>query len=500
MLRAAIFDDEYIVIQGLQRMIDWSRYGIELVGTARDGHAALEVFRAQRPDLVLTDIRMPGLDGLQLVEQILQEAPETVCLVFSGFNEYEYVKCALKLGVADYLEKPITIPKIEEALRRTIDRISRQNELSTLRRKWAESRVQLLEKATAELLFTGAEALHRWREYFGEEADRVVGITVLALAGDGAPPTRETVCRVVGVRHESNRLTVLFHLTPPDDDFWEDLAAWAEEAGFPVGAGRTYTAVADAGKSCREALRALRYGQFLAEGGLTRFEDIGENTRLPEGLSEQEEAVIFFLRTANKDGLLQELDRFTRRLQSERVAPEVAECEVLRLVYLAMEVAKETGGDPWTLWPPGYLPQVELREQHTREAMCRWFQSQMERIMDWIIAVRQESKHAAVTKAVRYIEEHYHRDLTLQEVSDQVNMNPTYFSVLFKEQMGVTYIKYLTRVRMDNAKRLLQQGMLVQEVSERVGYHQYRHFVDVFKRTVGMTPGQYRELVSKDAR
>ena len=113
MRKAVIFDDEYIVLQGLQAMIDWQKYGVEIVGTAGDGAAALAIVRERRPDIILTDIRMPGMDGLELIERVMQEAPDTYTIVFSGFNEFEYVKRAIGLGVADYLEKPITIQTIE---------------------------------------------------------------------------------------------------------------------------------------------------------------------------------------------------------------------------------------------------------------------------------------------------------------------------------------------------------------------------------------------------
>ncbi len=108
MRKAVIFDDEFIVLKGLERMIDWAEYNVELVGTAADGEEALKIFHEHRPDIVFTDIRMPGKDGLQVIEEILKEAPETQCIVFSGFNEFDYVKKALRLGVVDYLEKPIT--------------------------------------------------------------------------------------------------------------------------------------------------------------------------------------------------------------------------------------------------------------------------------------------------------------------------------------------------------------------------------------------------------
>jgi two-component system, response regulator YesN len=247
LLKAAIFDDEYIVLQGLRTMIDWSRHGLELVGTASDGLAALELFRTHRPDIILTDIRMPGMDGLQVIEEVLNESPDALCIVFSGFNEYEYVKRAIKLGVTDYIEKPITIPKIEEAILKISKQISRNN--------------QPREKETLNLM----------------------------LAGD------------------------------------------------------------------------------------------------------------------------------------------------------------------------------------------------------------RSSLHFSVDKALRYIEEHYDQDLSLQDVAEHVGMNPAYFSFLFKEKMGLTYVKHLTQIRMEHAKSLIQQGLLIHEVSEKSGFYNYRHFTEVFKKYVGLTPGQYRE-------
>jgi len=135
MLKAVIFDDEYIVLQGLRQMIDWSRYGVELAGTAEDGVSALQLLRACKPDIVLTDIRMPGMDGLQLIETAAAESPETMFIVFSGFNEFEYVRRAIGLGVIDYLEKPVTVSKIEAALRRTMNRIGKEQAFGEMKKK-----------------------------------------------------------------------------------------------------------------------------------------------------------------------------------------------------------------------------------------------------------------------------------------------------------------------------------------------------------------------------
>lgn len=173
MIKAVLFDDEYIVVEGLAQMVDWTGLGIELAGTAEDGLSAWSMFRSIRPDLVLTDIRMPGMDGLKLIEEILKEDPEVCCVVFSGFNEFEYVKRAIEIGVAGYIEKPISEDKIEQTLRKVLGQIHKQRAMKEMSLKLELNQQELLKKATWDLLLFGGEALNEWVELYGEtEASR----------------------------------------------------------------------------------------------------------------------------------------------------------------------------------------------------------------------------------------------------------------------------------------------------------------------------------------
>ncbi|MEH7250806.1 response regulator [Neobacillus niacini] len=487
MLKAVIFDDEYIVLKGL-KMIDWSKYGIEVVGTAMNGIEALEVFQTHRPDIVFSDIRMPGLDGLQVIERILEDKPDTICIVFSGFNEFQYVKRAIKLGVTDYLEKPITIPIIEDAIKRVIEKINIQKSVATLRLRWEDSREELLEKATLDLLLMGEGAESRWRECFGENADAVRNVTVYALS-EKCPDLESNLYQIVSVSNGEEHLLVVFQFQDEVDDLFQPLMDWIEEKNTYLGEGRTYQKITDAKKSYKEAKEALRYGRFMEEGW-TRFDNIGGETKVVGSLSEQEESIIFHIRTGDKPGLLKQLDSFIHQLNSERLIPDVVEREILKLVYLAMEVAKETGED---IDRQGkFLPHLEIRKLETKDRMFGWLRSQMEMIYDWTRNVRQLTKHDAVNKACAYLKEHYYKDITLQEVSDYIGMNPTYFSLLFKEEMNQSYIKYLTNLRMERAKALLREGHKVADVSEKVGYYSSRHFSDLFKKYVGVKPSQYK--------
>jgi two-component system, response regulator YesN len=493
MLKAVIFDDEYIVLQGLQMMIDWSKYGIKLVGTATNGYDAIDLVETHSPDIVFTDIRMPGMDGLQVVEKILAAAPEIICIVFSGFNEFEYVKKAIKLGVSDYLEKPITIPMMEETLKRTLEKILEQKTVLSLKETLEDSRNVLIEKAALDLLLQGEEAIPKWRKSFGEELKYMVGVTVIALSEEIPDIPSHSSYFSLCLRNGNEHLLVIFHYQDDISVLLKDLLYWPSELGITIGSGRTYQNLADAAKSYKEAQQALRYGQFMEQGEWTRFEEIGESPNIPGDLSDQEEAIIFYLRTGDKSGLFRQLNEFNNKIQSQRLNPDVIEREILKLIYLGLEVAKETGEDVSTISKGNYLPHIEIRMLNSKEKMFCWLKDQMEMIIDWFLQIRRDKKHDAVEKACIYIEKNIANDLTLQDVAEYVGLNPTYFSLLFKEEMKISYIKFLTKLRMERAKELLRAGYKVADVSEKVGYHTYRHFSELFKKQVGVNPGQYRD-------
>ncbi|MEK3991669.1 helix-turn-helix domain-containing protein [Robertmurraya sp. FSL R5-0851] len=207
-------------------------------------------------------------------------------------------------------------------------------------------------------------------------------------------------------------------------------------------------------------------------------------------LTQRKQSLLRSLRMLERETFFQKIEEFNCSMIEQKLDPEVVKGKMLRLIYLSMEVAKES------LWNKGYLPHMEVANLHSTIDLCYWFQQQMEQIFQCVKNNQVEPKHIAIESALRFIQSNYDKELSLQEVSDHSNMSSTYFSVLFKEQMGESYIKYVTKLRIEHAKKLLMNGAKVNEVSEKVGYYNYRHFSELFKRHVGMTPGHYRDRQS----
>ncbi|GAE93246.1 two-component response regulator [Gracilibacillus boraciitolerans JCM 21714] len=276
MLKAVIFDDAPpIVIKGLQEMIDWSKYNIIIVGSATDGNTAMKVVNDLQPDIILTDIRKPGLDGLQLIEFVVDIFPEITCVVFSGFKEYDYVKKALKLGVVDYLEKPITIEKIEELIPQILAKIEEQKQYNSLKSQSKLSYKEQLERAAMELLFKGYNAEQKWKNIIDQLSEfEVQSVTVLTSSErlnwkEGTPSTYSVI-----ELHLEDQFIYVFYKFSVITSYDRILEDDVDSLEAIVGVGTTMEKKEGTLKSYNDSLKALRYGQYVAEPGFHSYDEL----------------------------------------------------------------------------------------------------------------------------------------------------------------------------------------------------------------------------------
>lgn len=343
MKRLVIIDDEAIVISGIQAILKRISIDIVLCGSATDGLSGFDLLMETRPDIVLTDIHMPGMDGLSLIESIQPYLPESVFVVISGYQEFEYARKALSLGVLDYLDKPITIPKLQHVLSRCIDALDKRAQPLTDREKALEEWMPLL-----------LDAIRR-------------------------------------------------------DETGDILQCWD-----------------------------------------SMFELLAVEPNL-DCLKEQ----------------------------------------VYKIACIATSVffADSPAGNTAEKHFPSY---ANLQQLKTREQIMDYLDIILSRIMEKISLRVHNQESMPIAQILRYLDDHYQQDIGLCELADMVQMNPSYLSNLFKQKVGVSFVKYLTDLRMARAKQLLLEGQKVTQVCEQVGYHNYRYFCDLFKRLFGCTPSEYR--------
>lgn len=348
MRKVVIVDDEYIVVKGIQAMIAREKMDFQVVGHALNGIDGLSLILEQKPDLVISDIRMPGMDGLSLIEAAREECPDTVFVVISGYQEFEYARKALSLGVKGYIDKPITISKVRDTLEMAEEVLSKSEaDHEKIKKNYQEACARLND---------------RIREKKYEEHEMFLGEVLEAL--------KNYASSLAEYKEESYKLICMsFGI------FYEQRQEQKEEQHFPS------------------------------------YQNI-------EGLQSMEET-----------------DQVT----------------------------------------------VEL------------FKSMFRKFHEESLG----GMHRTIRQLLGYIGEHYNEEIGLVELADLVEMNPAYLSILFKEEVGMSFIKYLTKVRMEAAKKLLREGHKVAEVSEKIGYSNYRYFCDIFKKQVGQTPSEYKGNVRR---
>lgn len=388
LLTAVIVDDEPLLLGGLRRLISWEAFGIGRVETYEDPVVCAAALEAMRVDILLCDVRMPGMNGLGLVRRVKQQQPDCLFVLFTAFPRFEYARDALRLGVIDFIEKPVTVEKVTSALER------------------------------ARTMIEPRESKHPMR-------------SVASRAPNESPSS------AVSVSSYFWRAIVIRARDPePESSIMVSDIAEAIVASFPE---TPIDLVSAAG--AREVCLAIR-DSAQAEV-LARLRE-----RVPAMINKAKayeiQAAIGVLVPARSLIHLSE--------RSARVASEEQEGSFI--------VAAE---------PASARIDVECA-----------------------LPDEEQNAHAAVIAAKDYIDSRFAEPITREVLADEVGLNPSYFSTLFHDVLGIRYVDYLRLVRLSRAQALLRRGMKVAKAAEAVGYQNARRFAEVFKEQYEVTPAEYR--------
>lgn len=527
MLKVIVADDETRVCNLILLLADWEKLGMEVVGTAANGLEALELVRAFTPDILITDIRMPGCYGIELIERAKAEFPALEIVIISGYAHFEYAQSAIKNGVGDYLLKPIqrtelmaTLEKLGERCRARLESATEVEQLKeTSRQDVDRQRQRLIEDLAEGRLGVLTEERLR-EEYHVEVQQGLFQIFLLKMDYDLDTVTPLSIAII------ESKVQKIFSAAVPNLCY-EMLFSFREPWGYGL---LHFTAQNRDGvrRTLRDCLNQLTVQQGML--GPVEFSlALGQTSDRSEGLSESLhtariaaaerliEGTGRLLEGALKPSALREEnlpERYGRAIEHlvETLSAEEAGVAVDRLEEAVEEITHIYGQELLDLVDSaGQLFALRL-DLEDREKVVRDFSArcnQCSKAADLFRCLRQfqEEQLALVADrrrsesirpirfAKQYIQKHYSEPVTLEEVCASIGFSTSYFSVLFKKETGEGFNKYLTRVRIDKAKELLQGGNVpVAEICTRVGYGDLKHFTQTFKKVTGLNPGQYRKL------
>lgn len=534
MYKALIVDDENIELQAIRYIIERDCPQIAVLGEAAHGEMAVKIAAAQNPDIILMDIRMPGMNGIEATRVIKAAKPDVRVVFLTAFDEFKYAQEALSLGVEEYLLKPVRPQELARILEKLAAEIQaeRQREAEDLLlRKKLDDTMPFIKMLFVQDLITGnieesgqarerAEFLgltmkagmvmivdiDRFRQITRSDSEtrkqilkqQVYEVIKQTVAGDSLvlPLERDSVIVLLGVSCQ-NQDSMAKHYALQVAQEIRGSILHKLKITVTIGIGRTYDEIRDMQKSYIEATSALRQSFFLGQNQIIHVDDIPYLTVGPFTYPFQyEKDLLEKIRCADKKGARAALEALLGKIFSSNSSIEVLKACALEILVLMSRSAVEGGASLEELTLLNYNNINELSECANQGILTKWMVDFLNRYMDKIQENQVNQIQVIINKACKYIEDQCNHALSLEEVAGVVHLSPFYFSRLFKKETGCKFIEFVTRCRMEKAKVLLARpDNNVVLIARQLGYNDPSYFCKVFRQEVGFSPNRYRQRI-----
>ena len=533
-MRVLIVDDEAKVCNLVCKLIDWEGLGLELAGIMHDGAEALAFIKEQQPDIVITDIRMPGCNGMDMISQIRQLNLNTHFIIISGYRQFEYATHAIRCGVEDYLLKPLKQKDIDKVLRKIVqentEREANLAEKATLMESVGLERGRLRERFVNDLL----DGLIKPEELLPESLALRYGFSMdggsyllvvvqnLSLRLPDEQTGRTLMNNKIKTIVESELLSA-FSETVTTVQHNRIACAVRGSGELPGGLHKLLRRIGAGIQGLGDIFESLRF-IVTASLPVERVQDLPQcveqiRKTLAQRILLPLNATVQYAPAFEPAFAVGDLISFKTR-NDLRLAISGLDEDQLVAVIRGVQAAltgepRATGWDIQAAYfelirlflastldcgmkaPAGLEKEMEQRYE-AANSVADLFNRLTERLvnamMDWQVGKSAEESRP-IRIARKFIHQHYAEPLTLQMLSDHVSLNATYFSSAFKRETGQTFLDYVTRVRVDAAKELLADtDMGISDIAERVGYQDIKYFYKRFRKFAGLGPKEYRKL------
>ncbi|MCM1144433.1 MAG: response regulator [Blautia sp.] len=539
-LKVFLVEDESVVREGLRDNIPWQQFGYQFVGEAGDGEMALPLIRQTKPDVLITDIKMPFMDGLALSHIVGQEFPEMKIIIISGYDDFEYARQAIREGVEQYLLKPITRRNLQKALAEVREKIESEQEQKSYLNKYRDEMheyEQFFLRHFFEKVFAGQLSV---QEIYEEAKRQSLDINApcynLLLinvqeksdkrkAGRICQECYEELMRFLlrfpnyylvfrwnintyGVMIKGEEATITERTQKALDGIAQICARYEEDLDWYAAAGNPverFSLLAD----CYQKLNHIFSYRFLeparhiwSNEAVERIEAAGSEGALDtiDTAKINSDLLKVFLANGQQEEIKDFVGNFLGGIEKALQSRMFWDYILLDVRFTALTFVQNLG-----VSQTEFLQSIEGENIQKMEISLDNMRRYLEEILTKAIRFRDRETvnqgKKALKKALEYIEENYMQEsLSLHETAAIMEVSPNYFSAMFSQEMQMTFVEYVTGKRMEKAKKLLQEtDMRANEIALAVGYKNPHYFSFVFKKTQGCSPREYRGLKEEDS-
>ncbi|MEK8132813.1 response regulator [Paenibacillus filicis] len=537
-MKVLLVDDKESVVQGIHKHIPWDQLGVERVELAYDGAEALEKDRELQADLIITDIRMPNMDGIELMERLRSVRREARFIVLSGYDEFDYAKQAMSLGASEYVLKPVDIKTLSQLIDKELGEIRKQREHDEQRqqfqRKMQASLPALRQQYLTELVLFRDHRLHRLQDKwsFAEIPVKPSSFGLLVAAIDGFADIAEHPVQEVELTRfiveniirdclsewgtgiafysEWGRLTLLvnYEAAQEEKEIKLGLLQFADYCRLAIERNSKLTVTIGVSSLCPElkdlpggysqACEAIEHVYFFGGNQVVHYEDLVayryrlQRTAYPV-VEEQE--LLTRVKRGQPELIEAGIDPFFQSLHRQGGTPHDIRLACLQLSAVLYRLLHDMGlddelsGAARHTWKEAF-ENISLAE--LRAHMLKLSEEAAQQVRLWMKA---GTKNIA-EQARQYVAEQALSVITLPLVADHVGVSPNYLSSLFKKEAGMTFVEFITELKLSKAKEwLIDPHVPIYEIAERLGYNDRRYFREIFKKKTGQTPSEYRDAL-----
>ncbi len=533
MLKIFLVEDEFIVREGIKNIIDWKSHGYEFCGEASDGEVAYPMIQKLKPDIVITDIKMPFMDGLTLSKLIKKELPWTEIIILTGHEKFEYAKEAIKIGVAEYLSKPISgneLLREVDTLAAKIEEKKKERELKEKYRQEMEENVLKDKKELFGYLVTGLKSMSELLEM-----SEKIGINLSALwynvilfdvkskkheNDEYANDIIEIEEKLKNIEIENEEHLLVFdrnlegkavivkadseeELEMIQQDYLQKLKGMFEsynDVRYFVGVGEKVNRLRELKNSFEKAGRMFAHRHFEKENKILGYDSEPQgiyienndfNISTVDTKQIDRSKIDSFLKFGTKEEAIYFVEEFFKDLSKSVMESSIFRQYITMDAYFCVVNFVESIGQS-----KGKIDSLDINSGAfgSAENATNYMVTIIEQAIELRDKAASNRYDDIVTEVMRYIDENYAaEELSLNIVASHVNFSPNHLSTIFSQQTGQTFIKYLTDYRMNKAKELLKcSGKRSSVIAQEVGYKDPHYFSYLFKKTQNMTPTQYR--------